>query len=147
MTILLYLSVRVPHKNITYSCIIITIFFIRPSPTLSSVSLRFPVRSLISHKNNNNNNNSGLLHQLAQMALAQLVSLCWAKSGMLRFIQAMKFLELVGGNMLAITNLAICVNLALIVSVRFGFLLLLFDTTYTTVFFVACVLLLLLYLL
>lgn len=65
---------------------------------------------------------SGLVHQLAQMMLAELVSLCWAKSSVLRFIQAMKFLELVGGNMLAITNLAICINLALIVSVRFFFL-------------------------
>lgn len=61
---------------------------------------------------------SGLLHQLAQMVLAEMVSLCWAKSNVLRLIQAMKFVELVGGNLLAITNLAICVNLALIVSVR-----------------------------
>ncbi|CAM9325465.1 unnamed protein product [Pylaiella littoralis] len=59
---------------------------------------------------------SGLVHQLAEMVLAELVSLCWAKSSVLRLIQAMKFVELVGGNMVAITNLAICVNLALIVS-------------------------------
>lgn len=49
------------------------------------------------------------------MALAEMVSLCWTKSSMLRAIQALKFVELVGGNLLAITNVAICVNLAIIV--------------------------------
>lgn len=63
---------------------------------------------------------SGLLHQLAQMVLAEMVLLCWAKSTVLRVIQALKFVELAGGNLLAITNVAICVNLALIVSVSFA---------------------------
>lgn len=66
---------------------------------------------------------SGLFHQLAQMVLAELVFLCWTKSSALRVIQALKFVELVGGNMLAITNVAICVNLALIVSVSLASLL------------------------
>ncbi len=52
------------------------------------------------------------------MVLAEMVLLCWARSGALRYIQALKFVELMGGNLLAITNVAICVNLALVVSVR-----------------------------
>ena len=63
------------------------------------------------------NRHSGLSHQLAQMVLAEIVSLCWTTSNVLRVVQALKFVELVGGNLLAITNVAICVNLALIVSV------------------------------
>eukprot|EP00752_Nemacystus_decipiens_P002513 g2360.t1 len=59
---------------------------------------------------------AGLLHQLAQMVLAEIVALCWTTTGVLRVVQALKFVELVGGNLLAITNVAICVNLALIVS-------------------------------
>ncbi|CAM9897288.1 unnamed protein product [Scytosiphon promiscuus] len=59
---------------------------------------------------------SGLLHQLAQVILADMVLLCWTQSNALRFVQAMKFVELVAGNMQAVTNLAICVNLALVVS-------------------------------
>lgn len=60
---------------------------------------------------------SGLLHQLAQAALAQMVLLCWADSSMLVVIRIAKFVELTASNMLAVTNVAICVNLALIVSV------------------------------
>ena len=60
---------------------------------------------------------SGLLHQLAQLVLAQMVFLCWTTSSDLKFVKAMKFVELVSGNMLAVTNVAICVNLALVVSV------------------------------
>lgn len=62
---------------------------------------------------------SGLVHQLSEMVLAEMVLLCWARSSALRYIQALKFLELMGGNLLAITNVAICVNLALVVSVRY----------------------------
>ena len=46
-----------------------------------------------------------------------MVFLCWTNSGDLKFVKAMKFVELVAGNMLAVTNVAICVNLALVVSV------------------------------
>lgn len=42
---------------------------------------------------------------------------CWTKSGALNFIKTLKLLELVGENMLAATNLVICINLALIVLV------------------------------
>lgn len=52
------------------------------------------------------------------MVLAQMVLLCLADAKNLNFIKTMKFIELTAGNMLAVTNVAICVNLALIVSVR-----------------------------
>ena len=49
--------------------------------------------------------------------MAEMVLLCWSKSELLILIKALKFMEIVGANMLAVTNVAICVNLALIVSV------------------------------
>lgn len=54
---------------------------------------------------------------MAELILAEMVLLCWGKSELLILIKALKFIELVGGNMLAVTNVAICINLALIVSV------------------------------
>ncbi|CAM9206947.1 unnamed protein product [Ectocarpus sp. 4 AP-2014] len=58
---------------------------------------------------------SGLLHQLFIQTEATMVLVCWAGSNVTRFIKALKFLELVASNVLAITNLAICANLALVV--------------------------------
>lgn len=49
-----------------------------------------------------------------------MVLVCWAGSNVTGFIKALKFLELVASNMLAITNLAICANLALVVMVSIG---------------------------
>ena len=46
-----------------------------------------------------------------------MVTKCWTDSGVEGFVKALKFVELSGINMFAITNLAICVNLALIISV------------------------------
>ncbi|CAB1120866.1 unnamed protein product [Ectocarpus sp. CCAP 1310/34] len=47
-----------------------------------------------------------------------MISVCWAGESLATFIKTLKFLELFASNMLAITNLAICVNLALIVLSR-----------------------------
>ncbi|CAM9379659.1 unnamed protein product [Ectocarpus fasciculatus] len=58
---------------------------------------------------------SGLLHQLFIQAEATMVLVCWAGSNVTGFIKALKFLELVASNMLAITNLGICANLALVI--------------------------------
>ncbi|CAN0278088.1 unnamed protein product [Ectocarpus sp. 6 AP-2014] len=58
---------------------------------------------------------SGLLHQLFIQTEATMVLVCWAGSNVTGFVKALKFLELVASNMLAITNLAICANLALVI--------------------------------
>ena len=44
-----------------------------------------------------------------------MVSLCWVQSNLTGLIKTIKYIELAASNMLAITNLTICVNLALIV--------------------------------
>ena len=46
-----------------------------------------------------------------------MVTVCWIDSTAEGFIKTLKFIELTASNMLAITNLAICANLALIISV------------------------------
>lgn len=46
-----------------------------------------------------------------------MVSVCWIDSNIEGFVKFVKYVELAAGNMLAITNLAICVNLALIITV------------------------------
>ena len=46
-----------------------------------------------------------------------MVTNCWTGSGVEGFVKALKFVELSAINMFAITNLAICVNLALVISV------------------------------
>lgn len=61
--------------------------------------------------------NSGLIHELADLIMNTMVSVCWSRSEAFFTIKTFKFLELASTNMLAVTNLAICVNLALIVSV------------------------------
>ncbi|CAM9489125.1 unnamed protein product [Ectocarpus sp. 12 AP-2014] len=58
---------------------------------------------------------SGLLHQLFIQTESTMVLVCWAGSNVTGFIKALKFLELVASNVLAITNLAICTNLALVI--------------------------------
>ncbi|CAN0049687.1 unnamed protein product [Ectocarpus sp. 13 AM-2016] len=58
---------------------------------------------------------SGLLHQLIFMTEATMISVCWAGDSLTALIKTLKFFELASSNMLAITNLAICINLALIV--------------------------------
>ena len=49
-----------------------------------------------------------------------MVTACWTGSGVEGFVKALKFVELSAINMFAVTNLAICANLALIVSVSSG---------------------------
>lgn len=61
--------------------------------------------------------NSGLLHQLAFMAEATMISVCWTGESLVGLVKTFKFVELAAGHMLAITNLAVCVNLALVIMV------------------------------
>eukprot|EP00752_Nemacystus_decipiens_P005588 g5057.t1 len=58
---------------------------------------------------------AGLLHQLAFMAEATMILVCWTGENLEALAKTLKFVELAAGHMLAITNLAICVNLALII--------------------------------
>lgn len=47
-----------------------------------------------------------------------MVTVCWAGKNLEALIKTVKFIELASSHMLALTHLAICINLALIVSVR-----------------------------
>lgn len=60
---------------------------------------------------------SGLVLLLAEGALAEMVLLCWGKSELSFVIKAIKLVGMMGGNMFAVTNVAICANLAFIVHV------------------------------
>ena len=60
---------------------------------------------------------SGLVAGLGYLVEDMMVTLCWTGSNLVGFIKALKFIELTAFNMYAVTNLAICVNLALVVSV------------------------------
>ncbi|CAM9379811.1 unnamed protein product [Ectocarpus fasciculatus] len=59
---------------------------------------------------------SGLLYELMIMAQATMISVCWVGTHLEGFIKALKFLEQASSNMLAVTNLAVCINLALVVN-------------------------------
>ncbi|CAM9240864.1 unnamed protein product [Ectocarpus sp. 4 AP-2014] len=59
---------------------------------------------------------SGLVWGLCFVVEDMMVTVCWTESDLIGFIKAVKFIEFVSSNMMAITHLAICVNLALIVS-------------------------------
>ena len=63
---------------------------------------------------------SGLVAGLGYFVEDAMVTLCWSGSNLLSFIKALKLIELTAFNMYAVTNLAICINLALIVSVSVG---------------------------
>lgn len=60
---------------------------------------------------------SGLVAGLGSLVEDAMVTLCWTGSSVEPFMKALKFIELAASNMFAITNLAICINLALVVSV------------------------------
>ena len=60
---------------------------------------------------------SGLVAGLGYLVEDVMVSNCWTDSDVEAFVKALKFVELSAINMFAATNLAICVNLALIISV------------------------------
>ncbi|CAB1108949.1 unnamed protein product [Ectocarpus sp. CCAP 1310/34] len=49
------------------------------------------------------------------MTEATMISVCWAGDGLTALIKTFEFFELAASNMLAITNLAICINLAQII--------------------------------
>ncbi len=49
-----------------------------------------------------------------------MITVCWVQSNLAGFIKTIKYIELAAGNMLAITNLAICVNLSFIILVSSG---------------------------
>lgn len=70
------------------------------------------------------------MHLLASLVLAQLVVDCFVGAGVLNLVRTMKFAELAGANMLALTNVAICVNLALIVHVRKNLCFVFFNFCY-----------------
>ncbi|CAM9814346.1 unnamed protein product [Ectocarpus fasciculatus] len=59
---------------------------------------------------------SGLVWGLCFVLEDMMVTVCWTESSLLGFIKAVKFVEFVSSNMMVLTHLAICVNLALIVS-------------------------------
>ena len=63
---------------------------------------------------------SGLVLELGFLVENMMVTLCWAQKNVEGLIRAIKFVELAASNMLAITNLAICINLAAIVLVSSG---------------------------
>lgn len=50
--------------------------------------------------------------------MSEMVSLCYATNRYLYLIKCLKFLELTGSNMLALTNVAMAFNLAVIVKVK-----------------------------
>ncbi|CAM9229216.1 unnamed protein product [Scytosiphon promiscuus] len=50
------------------------------------------------------------------MSESIMILMCWTGSNLEGLVKAFKYLELASSNMLAITNLAVCINLALIVS-------------------------------
>lgn len=54
---------------------------------------------------------------MACLVLEQMVLICEISANLTGFVKFMKFVELATGNMLAVTNVAVCVNLALIVRV------------------------------
>ncbi|CAM9211130.1 unnamed protein product, partial [Hapterophycus canaliculatus] len=60
--------------------------------------------------------NSGFLIGLCFCVEDMMLSVCWVERNLEGFIKTLKFIELAASNMLAITSLAICVNLALIVT-------------------------------
>lgn len=62
---------------------------------------------------------SGFVYQFIRIVLAAMVAGCWASSKSEPLIKFFIFVELSASNMLAVTNLAICVNLALVVKVKF----------------------------
>lgn len=47
-----------------------------------------------------------------------MISVCWTRGNIAGLIKALKFLQLAASHLMAFINLAICVNLALIVVVR-----------------------------
>ena len=55
---------------------------------------------------------------------------CWIRSDLVIVIKSIKFVELASCNMLAFTNLTICINLALIIYVRRRALYELYCTLY-----------------
>lgn len=60
---------------------------------------------------------SGLASQLSEAVMTSMVFLCWSKFEAEFLIRTLKFVQLVGSNMVAVSNLAICVNFALVVAV------------------------------
>ncbi|CAN0058933.1 unnamed protein product [Ectocarpus sp. 6 AP-2014] len=59
---------------------------------------------------------SGIIWSLCWLVEDMMVTVCWAGKNLEDLIKTVKFVELASSHMLALTHLAICVNLALIVS-------------------------------
>lgn len=75
-------------------------------------------------------NNSGLMTGALVSAEDILITLCKFQSKYTGTIKTVKYLERVASTMLAVTNLAICINLALIVSVSTVLYVTAVDYTY-----------------
>lgn len=60
---------------------------------------------------------SGLVVGLGSLVEEVMITVCWTGSNLVGFMKALKYIELCAFNMFALTNLAICVNLALVISV------------------------------
>ena len=58
------------------------------------------------------------MHLLAKTVQGEMMRFCWIRFNLIGIIKSIKFIEVVASNMLAVTNLAICINLALIIYVR-----------------------------
>ncbi|CAM9954378.1 unnamed protein product [Ectocarpus fasciculatus] len=58
---------------------------------------------------------SGMIWNLSFMMEDMMVTVCWAGSGAIHLIKTVKFITFASSHMLSLTNLVICVNLALIV--------------------------------
>ncbi|CAM9696298.1 unnamed protein product [Ectocarpus fasciculatus] len=59
---------------------------------------------------------SGIIWSLCWLVEDMMVTVCWAGKNLEGLIKTVKFIELASSHMLALTHLAICINLALIVS-------------------------------
>lgn len=57
------------------------------------------------------------MYEVSQVISGTMVYVCWVNEADIPIIWILKFIEQTATNMLAVTNLGICVNLALIVSV------------------------------
>lgn len=60
---------------------------------------------------------SGLVFELCSLAEVTMISVCWTRGNVGGLIKALKFLQLAASHLMAFINLAICINLALIVVV------------------------------
>lgn len=61
---------------------------------------------------------SGLTYSLTEWIMGITIQICFGTTKTLGLIKFLKFVQLMADNMVVITNLGVCVNVALIVEVR-----------------------------